>query len=115
MGKAISEGFLKSAEGALSGGSMITGANLRSSLKPKSPKPVETPKASMYCWTDLPESRKEMNSLEFITWLAEECNVIIAPGTGFGPLGEGKVRFALVTPEERIAEATRRIGEALKG
>ncbi len=44
MGKAINEGFVKSAKGGLLGGSIVTGANLRRSTKTKSPEPVQAPK-----------------------------------------------------------------------
>ena len=42
MGKFIYEGFAKSAAEAHHPGSFVTGANLRSSSKKKSPKPAET-------------------------------------------------------------------------
>ena len=37
------------------------------------------------------------------------------PGVGFGPMGEGHVRFALVENDQRIRQATRAIGAFLKG
>jgi aspartate/methionine/tyrosine aminotransferase len=33
---------------------------------------------------------------------------------GFGPEGEGHVRFALIEPESRLAEAAERIGRVLE-
>jgi alanine-synthesizing transaminase len=39
--------------------------------------------------------------------------VAISPGVGFGPSGEGFVRFALVEEGSRIEEAVGRIGQAL--
>ena len=38
----------------------------------------------------------------------------VSPGTGFGPLGEDHVRFALVENEHRIRQATRGIKQVLK-
>ena len=35
------------------------------------------------------------------------------PGVGFGPGGEGHVRFALIENEQRINQATRNLGRAL--
>jgi hypothetical protein len=35
--------------------------------------------------------------------------VVVTPGVGFGPHGEGYVRIALCAPEERLAEAMERI------
>ena len=37
----------------------------------------------------------------------------MSPGVGFGPGGEGFVRFALVENEQRIAQAVRGIRRAL--
>jgi alanine-synthesizing transaminase len=39
--------------------------------------------------------------------------VAVSPGVGFGPSGEGFVRFALVEDAVRIEEAVARIGQAL--
>ena len=36
--------------------------------------------------------------------------VALGPGRGFGPGGQGCVRFALVVSEERLLEAAKRIG-----
>ena len=44
----------------------------------------------------------------------EKALVAVSPGIGFGPLGEGHVRFALVENEQRIRQATRAIGQFLK-
>ena len=44
----------------------------------------------------------------------EKALVAVSPGIGFGPLGEGHVRFALVENEQRIRQATRAIKQFLK-
>ncbi len=49
----------------------------------------------------------------FAVRLAREASVAVSPGAGFGPGGEGYVRFALVENEQRIAQATRGIRRAL--
>ena len=41
--------------------------------------------------------------------LVEKSGVLCTPGSSFGPLGEGYVRFALTLPPERIAEAVQSI------
>ena len=51
---------------------------------------------------------------EFAKLLLERAQVAVSPGIGFGPLGEGHVRFALVENEQRIRQATRSIGQFLK-
>ena len=45
--------------------------------------------------------------------LAREASVAVSPGVGFGPGGEGYVRFALVENEQRIRQAVRGIRRAL--
>jgi alanine-synthesizing transaminase len=42
-----------------------------------------------------------------------EAKVAVSPGMGFGPGGEGYVRFALVENEQRIGQAVRGIRRAL--
>jgi alanine-synthesizing transaminase len=38
----------------------------------------------------------------------------VSPGMGFGPLGEGHVRFSLIENEHRTRQATRNIKQMLK-
>ncbi len=76
--------------------------------------PVEKPRGSMFLWAPLPERYREAGSLEFSKMLLEKAQVAVSPGIGFGPLGEGHVRFALVENEQRIRQATRSIGQFLK-
>jgi alanine-synthesizing transaminase len=77
--------------------------------------PVEKPRGSMFVWAPLPERYRADGSLEFAKRLMKEALVAVSPGIGFGPLGEGFVRFALVENEHRIRQATRSIGKFLKG
>ncbi len=76
--------------------------------------PVEKPRGSMFLWAPLPERFRALGSLEFSKLLLEKAQVAVSPGIGFGPLGEGHVRFALVENEQRIRQATRTIGQFLK-
>ena len=76
--------------------------------------PVESPRGSMFLWAPLPERYRPMGSLEFSKLLMEKALVAVSPGVGFGPLGEGHVRFALVENEQRIRQATRSIGQFFK-
>ncbi|MCL4401169.1 MAG: aminotransferase class I/II-fold pyridoxal phosphate-dependent enzyme [Acidobacteria bacterium] len=76
--------------------------------------PVESPKGSMFVWAPIPEPHRAMGSLEFSKLLMEKALVAVSPGIGFGPLGEGYVRFALVENEHRIRQATRSIAQFLK-
>jgi alanine-synthesizing transaminase len=76
--------------------------------------PVASPKASMFVWAPLPERFHEMGSLEFSKKLLEKALVAVSPGIGFGPLGEGHVRFALVENEHRTRQAVRGIRQFLR-
>jgi alanine-synthesizing transaminase len=76
--------------------------------------PVETPRGSMFLWAPLPPRYRALGSLEFSKLLMEKALVAVSPGIGFGPMGEGHVRFALVENEHRIRQATRSIGQFLK-
>jgi len=76
--------------------------------------PVEKPRGSMFLWAPLPEQYRSSGSLEFAKLLLEKAQVAVSPGIGFGPLGEGHVRFALVENDQRIRQATRAIGQFLK-
>jgi alanine-synthesizing transaminase len=67
----------------------------------------------MFVWAPIPEPYDEHGSLEFSKLLVEEANVAVSPGVGFGPGGEGYVRFALVENEHRIGQAVRGIRRAL--
>jgi alanine-synthesizing transaminase len=51
--------------------------------------------------------------LEFASYLVREADVATSPGVGFGPGGDGHVRFALIETEQRINQATRNLGRAL--
>lgn len=74
---------------------------------------VKPPRATMFVWAPIPEKFKHMDSLEFTKYLLKEAGVAVSPGIGFGPAGEGFVRFALVENEHRIKQACRGIKKAL--
>jgi alanine-synthesizing transaminase len=67
----------------------------------------------MFVWAPLPEPYRADGSLEFAKLLMKDALVAVSPGIGFGPLGEGFVRFALVENEHRIRQATRSIKQFL--
>lgn len=73
------------------------------------------PKAAMYLWTRLPREGRGMTSLEFCERLIREQGVVVSPGSGFGPEGEGFVRFSLIQPPAVLRESVARIGAYLKG
>jgi alanine-synthesizing transaminase len=76
--------------------------------------PVEPPRGAMFVWAPLPEQYKDLGSLEFSKLLMEKALVAVSPGVGFGPLGEGHVRFALIENPHRTRQATSAIKRLLK-
>lgn len=76
--------------------------------------PVPSPRGTMFVWAPLPEAGRALGSLAFARRLLDKAGVAVSPGIGFGPEGEGFVRFALVQPEQRIATSVARIGGALR-
>ncbi len=75
---------------------------------------VAKPKGTMFVWAPIPEPYKEMGSLEFSKFLISEAKVASSPGVGFGPGGDGFVRFALIENELRIAQGIRNLKKALQ-
>ena len=71
---------------------------------------VPRPQATMFVWARIPGDEPAQ---DFALRLLREAHVAVSPGSGFGPDGEGYVRFALVENEQRIAQAVRGIRRAL--
>jgi L-glutamine---4-(methylsulfanyl)-2-oxobutanoate aminotransferase len=67
---------------------------------------VHAPKGSFFAWLKVPEG---FSSEQFADILLEQAHIVVAPGIGFGEFGEGYVRVGLLTPEDRLREAIRRI------
>jgi alanine-synthesizing transaminase len=74
---------------------------------------VVPPKGTMFVWAQIPEPYREMGSLEFSKMLVREAEVATSPGVGFGPGGDGHVRFALIENEQRTGQAVRNLRRAL--
>ena len=75
---------------------------------------VVKPKASMFVWQKIPEKYlKNCSTFDFAMRLLRDANVVVSPGSAFGPLGEGYLRLAVVEKEERLRQAVRQIGRAL--
>lgn len=75
---------------------------------------IEKPRATMFVWAPLPEAFRGLGSLEFSKRLLKEAKVAVSPGIGFGPHGDGAVRFALIENESRIKQAVRGIRRMLR-
>lgn len=66
--------------------------------------PFERSQGTMFAWAKIPE-RFGDDDVEFVMQLLEKTGVLCTPGSSFGRLGKGHVRFALVLPVEVIEEA----------
>ena len=67
---------------------------------------VNRPEATFYVWVTCPRG---LDSTTFAARLLEEADIVATPGIGYGPHGEGYVRFALCVDEAKLAEAAERI------
>jgi alanine-synthesizing transaminase len=74
---------------------------------------MEPPRGTMFAWAPIPEPYREMGSIEFAKMLVTEAQVAVSPGVGFGPDGDGHVRFALIENEQRIVQAVRQLKRGL--
>jgi LL-diaminopimelate aminotransferase len=69
------------------------------------------PKATVYMWVPVPVG---YTSAGFSAHLLDQAGVVVTPGPGYGPAGEGFVRLSLTTPDDRIGEAVERIEKSLR-
>jgi aspartate/methionine/tyrosine aminotransferase len=74
--------------------------------------PVPNPAATMYVWAKLPPPWRDRSS-DFCLQLVSEKGVAVSPGAGFGKMGEGYVRFALVRDPVILQEAVAKIARFL--
>jgi LL-diaminopimelate aminotransferase len=71
---------------------------------------LEPPLGSVYVWVPTPRDR---TAAAFADELLEEAAVVVSPGTGYGPHGEGFVRISLTVSDGRLEEAMARIRDRL--
>jgi LL-diaminopimelate aminotransferase len=69
---------------------------------------LNTPDATFYVWARTP---KGLPSMDVVSHILEKAHVLCTPGNGFGPSGQGYVRFALTVEEARLEEAIQRISK----
>ena len=63
-----------------------------------------------YIWASFPNKK----SWDVFEEILEKCHVVTTPGSGFGPAGEGFIRFSAFGHREDILEAVERLKEKLK-
>ncbi|HET9959870.1 MAG TPA: aminotransferase class I/II-fold pyridoxal phosphate-dependent enzyme [Polyangiaceae bacterium] len=68
------------------------------------------PSGTMFVWCRLPVPLAHQSSAQAACELIEHAHVATSAGSGFGPGGEGFLRFALIQDPPRIREACRRLG-----
>ena len=71
---------------------------------------VPDSQGSMFVWAPIP--KKYSSSMEFCFTLLEKTGVLCTPGSAFGSLGEGHVRFALTKTVEEINAIIKMIAES---
>lgn len=67
---------------------------------------------SFYAFANIKSFGK--TSLEFAEELVKEAGVVAVPGSAFGKMGEGYMRFVFANSDENLKEAVRRISEHVK-
>lgn len=70
---------------------------------------VDFPEGGMFVWAKVPEG---YSSTEFAYKLIDEANVVVTPGSAFGPSGEGYVRIALVQHKAVLQKAVEMIDKS---
>ena len=72
---------------------------------------IPPPKASFYVWAKIPKTFQ--NSLETAKAFLEQADIVVTPGVGFGPAGEGFIRMTLTVPQAKLIEAAERLKKVL--
>ena len=65
---------------------------------------------SPYVWVSCPDG---LSSWSFFDLLLDKASVVVTPGSGFGPAGEGYVRVSAYGHRENVESAVRSIEENL--
>ena len=67
---------------------------------------VSAPPAGLYIWAAVPQG---YTSAEYATLLLDDLDMVVTPGAGYGPSGEGYLRFSLTLSDEDLEKAVRRL------
>lgn len=71
---------------------------------------IEDSEGTMFAWAKIPEGYTD--DVDFVMQLLEKTGVLCTPGSSFGSLGKGHVRFALTLPAKVIEEAIATIAKS---
>jgi LL-diaminopimelate aminotransferase len=66
------------------------------------------PKASLYIWAKCPQG---YTSAGFAEDLLEQVGVVVTPGNGYGPSGEGYFRISITIPDAALDKGLARLGQ----
>ncbi|MFC1907223.1 LL-diaminopimelate aminotransferase [Chloroflexota bacterium] len=69
---------------------------------------ARAPRGGLYVWARVPQG---YSSVEFATALLEEVGVVVTPGIGYGPSGEGYVRLSLTIHDADLEKGLSRLSE----
>jgi LL-diaminopimelate aminotransferase len=70
---------------------------------------VKPPHSTIYVWAPVPDGFQ--SSAAYCEHVLEQVAVVLSPGSIYGPAGEGWFRISLTTPDERLLEAVKRLGQ----
>lgn len=71
---------------------------------------IEDSEGTMFAWAKIPDGYTD--DVEFVMELLAKTGVLCTPGSSFGSLGKGHVRFALTLPVDVIEEAIEAIDKS---
>lgn len=67
---------------------------------------AKLPRASLYVWAKVPQG---YTSIDFAADLLEQVGVVVTPGIGYGPSGEGYVRLSLTLTDAEVVKGLSRL------
>ena len=67
---------------------------------------ITPPKASLYVWAKIPRGYTSASVTEDIL---EQTGVVVTPGTGYGPSGEGYIRLSMTVSEDNLARGLEKL------
>jgi LL-diaminopimelate aminotransferase len=67
---------------------------------------VDPPKASLYVWAPVPAG---YDSATFTSLLLDEADIVVTPGSGYGPSGEGYIRLSLTINDNDMERGLARL------
>jgi LL-diaminopimelate aminotransferase len=72
---------------------------------------VAPPRGTIYVWVPVPKGH---TSVSFAELVLQQADVVVSPGSAYGPNGEGYVRLSLTVADDRLQEAVSRIEQHLR-